>query len=67
MKKNTDFDEIEIGDLNGHIEHGSYVNTLYELCDEAGCDSIEDFLFNSSIKIRQGNDNEFDPEGLENL
>lgn len=62
VKKNTDFDTIEIGDLDGHIEHGSYVNTLYELCDEAGCDSIEDFLFNPSIKIRQGNDNEWDPE-----
>ena len=64
VKKNTDFDTIEIGDLDGHIDHGSYVNTLYELCDETGCDSIEDFLFNSSIKIRQGNDNDPDPEEL---
>lgn len=65
VKKNTDFDKIEIGNLDGHIEYGSYVNSLYELCDEAGCDSIEDFLFNSSIKIRQGNDNEWDPENEE--
>jgi hypothetical protein len=35
------------------------------LCDEADCDSIEDFLFNPSIKIRQGNDNDPDPEDKE--
>ena len=64
IKKNTSFDTIEIGDLDGHIEYGSYVNTLWELCEEANCDSIEDFLFNPSIKIRQGNDNESDPDTL---
>ena len=62
VKKNTSFTKIEIRNLDGYIEHGSYVNTLYELCDEANCDSIEDFIFNPSIKIRQGNDNDCDPE-----
>ena len=62
VKEYTPFTDIEIGSLDGYIDHQSYVNTLSKLCDEAGCSCIEDFLFNPSVMLRQGNDNERDPE-----
>ena len=65
LKKHTKFDNIVIDSLEGYVDHQSRVYDLYELCDEAGCDSIEEFIFSPSVTIRQGNDNDTDPEERE--
>ena len=62
VKKNTKFTNIIVDSLDGYIDHDSRVESLYDLVYEAHCDEIEEFIFNPSIMLRQGNDNEIDPD-----
>ena len=62
VTKHSNFTNIIIDDLDGDIAFSSRSGSIYDLLNEAHCDSIEEFLFSSSVKLRQGNDNDNDPE-----
>lgn len=61
VHKNSRFTSIVIDDFQGYIDHESY-SYVYDLIEEANCLYLEDFLFSSSVQVRQGNDNSQDPE-----
>jgi hypothetical protein len=61
VRKNTNFTDIMVDDLEGYVDHDS-LRSIEDLVTMAGCDYMEDFIFSSSVRIRTGNDNESDPD-----
>ena len=61
ITRNTSYKKLVIGSLEGYVDHQS-AQSPQSCLNEIGDISYEEFIFNPNVKIRTGNDNEYDPE-----
>ena len=61
ITRNTPYKKLVIGSLEGYVDHQS-AQSPQSCLNKVGGVSYERFIFDINIKIRTGNDNEYDPE-----
>lgn len=61
ITRNTSYKKLVIGSLEGYVDHQSS-QSPQSCLNEIGDISYERFIFDPNVKIRTGNDNEYDPE-----
>ena len=61
IARNTPYKKLVIGSLKGYVDHQS-ARSPQSCLNAVGGVSYEEFIFNPNVKIRTGNDDEYDPE-----